>query len=79
MKSKYKGIDEREVKCCCHDEVNCCESGISFEDNLLRFHFLEHMGIGDKKFLNQRTKSMVLNKRTAEELIKQLNIIANGI
>ena len=45
METKYKGIDEREIKCCdkCEGTI---ESGISFDQlengtNVLRFHFLE--------------------------------------
>jgi len=71
--SKYNGIDERDIKCCCNDE-NCREAGISFEGNTLRFHFLEYID-KDKKILDQTTRSMILNKQTAQELIKQLQKI----
>jgi hypothetical protein len=71
--SKYQGIDERDIKCCCGDE-NCREGGISFEENILRFHFLEYIE-GDKKILTQTTRSMVLNKQSARELIKELQKI----
>ena len=74
--SKYNGIDERDIKCCCGKE-NCRESGISFEDeNTLRFHFLEYITINHKeKILDQKTRIMYLNKQTAQELIKQLQKI----
>jgi hypothetical protein len=72
LDTKYRGIDERQIKCACGDE-NCSQTGISFEntfdENHLRFHFLEDSGAG---FLYQRTKSMVLTKQTAKELIKAL-------
>jgi len=73
--SKYNGIDERDIKCCCGEE-NCRESGISFDGNALRFHFLEYITINHKdKILDQKTRTMILNKKTAQELIKQLQTI----
>lgn len=74
MASKYKGIDEREIKCCSNSE-NTIESGISFEQldngqNVLRFHFLELI---QGKVLDQKTKSMYLDKKNTEELIKSLS------
>ena len=72
--SKYEGIDERDIKCCCKNE-NCRESGISFEENTLRFHFLEYIEGLDKKILTQTTRTMILNKQTAQELIKELKKI----
>lgn len=75
MKSKYLGIDERIIKCCC-DSDDCIESGISFDGNLLRFHFLEYIDLKDgRKILNQKTRSMHLNKQTAKELINELKNI----
>jgi hypothetical protein len=72
METKYKGIDQRQIKCAC-DNPNYAETGISFdfdeEETLLRFHFLEYSDAG---FYYQRTKSMVLTKQTAKELIKAL-------
>jgi hypothetical protein len=66
--TKYRGIDEREIKCCCNKE-NCIESGISIDQNeegsWLRFHFLQY----DGNVLNQKTKTMLLNKNNAEKLI----------
>ena len=73
-KSKYEGIDSRTIKCPC-GERNCAEAGISFDENYLRFHFLEHIEVGDKKILTQTTKSMMLDKKTAEELISYLKEI----
>lgn len=73
MKSKYKGIDEREIKCCCVNSENCIESGISFDENILRFHFLEY--ITEKKILTQKTKLMYLNKESIQDLIKKLKSI----
>lgn len=67
MKSKYEGIDERIIKCSC-DSDNCKEAGISFSENFLRFHFLEYDGAR----LDQRTVSMVLNKKNISELIEEL-------
>jgi hypothetical protein len=72
--SKYQGIDERDIKCCCKEE-DCRQAGISFEENRLRFHFLEYIDVGDKKILDQKTRSMVLNKQTAQALIKELQKI----
>lgn len=78
MNSKYKGIDQREIKCCCGDP-NCNESGISFsEGNMLNFHFLESRLTGlifGKIELTQTTKAMILNKETARQLIKHLKTI----
>lgn len=74
MESKYKGIDSRGIKCC-SDNPNSIEAGISFdydEDkdvNILRFHFLDYE---EGKILNQKTKSMHLNKENTKELIKEL-------
>lgn len=74
MKAKNNGIDERQIKCACNDE-NCSQTGISFEstfnENHLRFHFKDYLG-AKSGLLYQRTKSMVLNKQTTNELIKQL-------
>lgn len=74
MESKYNGIDEREVKCCDTSD-NTIEAGISFEQlengtNVLRFHFLELI---QGKVLDQRTKSMYLNKENTKELIALLS------
>ncbi len=77
MKSKYKGIDEREIKCCCNNP-KCAEGGISFdfdeEENkhVLKFHFLEHINRDDTGSLFQRTRAMMLNKETTKELINKL-------
>lgn len=72
MKSKYKGIDSRDIKCC-SDNENSIEAGISFDENdgvnILRFHFLDYE---EGKILNQRTKSMHLNEENTNELIKKL-------
>jgi uncharacterized protein (DUF1499 family) len=66
MESKYKGIDQREIKCCC-ENPNCCESGISFDENFLRFHFLT-----TEPCLHQETKAMMLNKENIDQLINAL-------
>lgn len=71
--SKYHGIDEREIKCC-STNPNSIEAGISFDYdngiNILRFHFLEYI---EGRVLDQRTKSMHLNKETVQAIIKQLS------
>lgn len=74
METKYNGIDERQIKCCDNSD-NTIEAGISFEQlengtNVLRFHFLELIG---GKVLDQRTKTMYLDKKNTAELIKSLN------
>lgn len=72
MESKYNGIDQRDIKCCC-DNPNCCEAGISIDENCLKFHFLEYIPMsGEKIMLTQTTKSMMLNKENVNELIKEL-------
>lgn len=72
MKSKYNGIDERDIKCC-SDNPNSIEGGISFEEydgkHILRFHFLDFI---DDKVLTQLTKSMILNKENTDQLILHL-------
>ncbi|MDO8609692.1 MAG: hypothetical protein Q7R95_04035 [bacterium] len=75
MKSKYGGIDSREIKCCCESQ-NCIESGISFEGTMLNFHFLDYISkpLGGK-ILHQATKSMKLNKETAQLLVNELKKI----
>ena len=76
--SKYKGIDEREVKCCDKNE-NTIEAGISFDilyngTNILRFHYLDHIeNMHDISILTQRTKSMHLNKENTKQLIEMLS------
>lgn len=72
MKSKYKGIDERKIKCCC-DSPACAEAGISFEENFLKFHFLEYVDVGGKAILMQKTKAMTLNKKNTKQLIDALS------
>lgn len=69
MESKYKGIDTKRIKCCC-DDPECAEAGISFEENMLLFTYLEIIP-GTKRYY-QITKSMYLNKQTRKEIIKQL-------
>ena len=73
MESKYKGIDNREIKCCC-DNPNCSEGGISFDTdeniNMLNFHFLDY--INGTEILHQETKTMYLDKENTKELIKAL-------
>lgn len=68
MESKYKGIDERQIKCCCNNP-NCIESGISFDEDFLFFHFLEH---DETIGLHQTTKAMMLNKENINQLIQAL-------
>lgn len=83
MKSKYDGIDIREIKCCDESETTI-EAGISFErddnQNILRFHFLDYIKYGkngklEEPILIQETKSMWLNKENTTELIKELKEI----
>lgn len=75
--SKYKGIDEREFKCCDNSD-NTIEAGISFDaledgTNVLRFHFLDYVDIGTNNgILDQRTKTMYLDKSTISGLIEKL-------
>ena len=80
MASKYKGIDQREIKCC-DPSIKTIEAGISFDEdrghNTLCFHFLDtidYKGGGDKTepILHQVTKTMWLNKENTKELIKAL-------
>jgi hypothetical protein len=52
MKSKYNGIDHREIKCCC-DNPQCIEGGISIEENMLKFHFLEMKQFGFETKITQ--------------------------
>lgn len=70
---KYKGIDEREIECCSKNP-NSIESGISFDEDdgtpVLRFHFLDY--IRGTKIIDQKTKSMHLNKKSISKLIKKL-------
>jgi uncharacterized protein (DUF1499 family) len=68
MESKYKGIDAREIKCCCNNP-NCIESGISFDKDYLFFHFLEYDENGS---LHQIRKAMMLNKENINQLIQSL-------
>lgn len=72
MESKNKGIDLRTIKCCC-DNPNCAETGISFDDKFLRFHYLEEMDGLDG--VTQRTKGMYLDKKNVTELIESLQEI----
>lgn len=72
-KMKYKGIDERKVKCC-DQNPNTIEAGISFDQldngtNVLRFHFLELI---KGEVLYQTTKTMFLDKKNTTELINSL-------
>lgn len=79
MKSKYKGIDERVIKCCSEHE-NTIEAGISISDvdsvPVLNFHFLEIVKpVHCPSFLNQITKGMFLNKENRDQLVKELKSI----
>lgn len=79
--SKFKGIDEREIKCCDTSETTI-EAGISFDElengqHVLRFHFLDYIEHGkdgklENPILIQRTKSMYLNKENTQQLIESL-------
>lgn len=76
MATKYKGIDERQIKCCDNAD-NTIEAGISFEQlengtNVLRFHFLDMIA---GKILDQKTKTMYLNKKNTKKLIRELHNI----
>lgn len=75
MATKYKGIDERQIKCCDNAD-NTIEAGISFEQlengtNVLRFHFLDMIA---GKVLDQRTKTMFGMRQTIELLHEKLKI-----
>ena len=75
MASKYNGIDERQIKCCDPSETTI-EAGISFDtdsngQNILNFHFLQVTEIG----IDQKTKSMWLNKENTKELINSLRAL----
>lgn len=74
MESKFRGIDSRDIKCCCTD-ANCIGGGISIEEDWLFFHFLDTIQAGDKKILHQTSKAMVLNRETRDELVKRLKQI----
>jgi hypothetical protein len=74
MDSKYKGIDSRDIKCCCNNS-NCIEGGISIEEDWLFFHFIDSLGTGDKRIYHQTSKAMVLNRETRDELVKRLKAI----
>lgn len=73
MKSKYKGIDSRIIKCCSAN-YKSIEAGISFDEILtvpvLQFHFLEF--IKGTANITQETKSMFLDKESTAHLIKEL-------
>jgi len=66
---KYKGIDSRDIKCCCTNP-QCVESGLSFEEDMLVFYFLEI--IPGSTILHQKRRTMYLNKQTRKEIIKSL-------
>lgn len=72
MESKNKGLDCRTIKCSC-DNPNCAETGISFDEKMLRFHYLEEMDGLDG--VTQRTKGMYLDKKNVTELIESLQEI----
>ena len=77
MKSKYEGIDQREIKCC-DTNHKTIEAGISFDQEdantmILRFHFLDYITKGNgEKILHQQTKSMWLDKENTKQLIQSL-------
>lgn len=75
MESKNRGIDLRDFKCSCN-KPNCIESGISFDGNILRFHFLKEESylVGEDTY-TQEEKHMYLNKETAQDLIETLQEI----
>lgn len=78
--SKYKGIDERKIKCS-DKALDTIEAGISFDLSndekvlIFRFHFLENK-FG---FLDQQCKSMHLDKETIDELIEALEMYKNDL
>lgn len=79
QKSKYKGIDSREIKCC-SDEPNSIEAGISFEEEFLLFHFLEYnFALPKWNQINQVTKSMKLNKKSCKQLIDELKQLSKRL
>jgi hypothetical protein len=69
--SKTKGIDQREIACVC-ENPNCAEAGISFDGDLLLFHFLQSCPVGSVQNYHQVSKGMILNKKTRKQLIKAL-------
>lgn len=75
MKSKYKGLDQRQIKCC-DTAKDTIEAGISFDNeegqDILNFHFLEYINLSGEPILIQRNRSMWLNKENIKELIKEL-------
>ena len=82
MESKYKGVDQRQIKCC-DKAKDTIEAGISFENNqgqdILNFHFLEYINLSGKPILIQRNRSMWLNKENVEQLIEELQEINKGL
>ena len=87
MKSKYKGIDERVIKCANpFNHEDTIESGISIDDvdsvPVLRFHFLEKLKFKtieqkwkNPEMLTQTTKLMFLSKENRDQLVKELKSI----
>jgi hypothetical protein len=77
MQTKYKGIDQRQIKCCDESETTI-EAGISFDvlengTNILVFHFLENIILNSgKTLLLQKSKSMHLNKDNKQQIINEL-------
>ena len=83
MKSKYGGIDSRDIKCCDTSHLTN-EAGISFDSDdgkeILRFHFLEYVKPkGEHAFLTQTTKSMHLDKNNVDQLIEALQEIKSSL
>lgn len=74
MESKFRGIDSRDIKCCCTN-ANCIKGGITIEEDWLFFHFLDTIKTSDKKIIYQTSKAMVLNRETRDELVKRLKAI----
>lgn len=80
-KSKYKGIDERVIKCCNpFNNENSIEAGISIGDidgaPILNFHFLEIVNtVHSTIFFNQTTKGMFLSRESRDQLVKELKSI----
>lgn len=76
-KTKYQGIDSREIKCVNNSETSI-KSGISFDyghddQRILFFHFLEYKSTGTSvPKLTQTTKAMYLDNNTIDQLIKRL-------
>ena len=69
--TKYKGIDSRVVKCA-SDSPSTIEGGISIDEDLLFFHFLEWQEVDEYAEYRQTTKAMKLDAENTKQLIALL-------